>query len=228
MTNSARRAGILLTLVAVACGQAVDPGEVTDVAQVTCEQNDTRLLTETVRAQPDGVHFRIDGLREGRVSVYYRRGEAVRHLQEVQPGESRSIVTAGPGPWELICVAPSRYPAENDPWVPLRVIDPDHLWVADELDCEHPTGTHPDYREDFEGGTPTGQDGELVELARESIRASAMSVLPGDVLEPAGYPEGPSAQVRLVREGRVVAVARFQADGQGGWIDRGVDYCEGA
>jgi hypothetical protein len=51
-------------------------------------------------------------------------------------------------------------------------------------------------------------------------------VLEDDVLERAGYPEAESLLVRVIRDGRVVAIGRWQAADDGRWIDRGAEYCD--
>lgn len=218
---------LLLPIALAACARVTGSGtSASEVAEVICEPDGTRVATGSVRPRPDGVHLRIDNRRTGPVYVYHRQAGEIGNVQDVGPGVAEAVAEEGPGAWELICVAPNEYPADDGPWVGLEVVDPDGLWVQDRPDCEHPTGTHPDYLEDFEGGTPPGVVGDPVELAREDIPAQAIEVLPRDVLERAGYPEALPRLVRLVRDGRVLAVQRYASDGAGGWIDRGVDYCE--
>jgi hypothetical protein len=141
---------------------------------------------------------------------------------------TEAVSTADPGPWSVLCVPRNDYPVEDDPWAALDVVDPDGIWVPDALGCETSTASHPDYREDFEGGTPRGVEGDPVELSRTSITGAGFSVRDDDVLERAGYPEAEGVLVRVVRSGRVVAIGRWQQDGRGGWIDRGAEYCEEA
>jgi hypothetical protein len=48
---------------------------------------------------------------------------------------------------------------------------------------------------------------------------------PGDLIEPAGYPENESPEYRLVRDGDVLAVVELMSDGAGGWLEGQVNGC---
>jgi hypothetical protein len=223
----ATRISVLGALLLVSCASPADLAEgATDTASVRCEPSSTWSQPEAVRVQPDGVHLSIDNRTERRMFLYYRIGEDTRPVGEVGAGVSDAVVTAPPVAWDLICVAPNAYPEDDDPWAPLTVVDPDRVWVSDVLDCDRSAASHPDYREDFEGGTPAGVQGDPIDLAREWITGAGFPVVAEDVLEQAGYPEAEPFLVRVVRHGRVVAIGTFQADGEGGWIDRGAEYCE--
>ncbi len=220
------RAVLVGVLALPTCARVTGVGEdPAAVAEVTCGADATHVETASVQVQADGVHVEVDNQTERRVYVHYRIGQLERNIQDLDPGTSEAVVTDGPGTWELICSRPNQWPHPDDPREPLEVTDPEGLWVSDLPDCEHPTNSHPDYREGFEGETPSGEEGDPTDLAREDIEG-AFEVRSDDVLEPAGYPEAEGFQVRLVRQGRVLAVAGYQADGQGGWIFRGVDYSE--
>lgn len=216
-------------LVLPACAGATAPPEQgSPVANVTCVDGATQLLTETVQTQSDGVHFRVDNRTDETVYLHFRLGSELGNLQNLEVGVSEAVVMSeGPGSWELICTPAEIYPDEDDEWVPLGVVDPDALWVPDDPGCEHPSGVHPDYVEDFEGGTPSGEAGDPVDLARADVPGNALiDLLPDDVYEPAGYPAALPRLVRVTRDGRVLAVARYADDGAGRWIFRGVDFCE--
>jgi hypothetical protein len=227
MLARATRIAVLGALVAVACASPTNVAQGgTRTASVRCEPEGTWVQPEAVRARPDGVHLSIDNRTERRMFVYARIGEDIRPVAEVDIGSSDEVETAAPGAWGLVCVAVNAYPREQDPWATLQVVDPHRVWVSDILDCDRIAGSHPDYREDFEGGTPEGERGDPLELAREGITGAGFPVLPDDVLERAGYPDAGPLVVRVVRNGRVVAVGTYSADGRGGWIDRGAEYCE--
>jgi len=219
--------GGALALVLAACASPTDLAEgATDVAAVRCEPSGARVQPEAVSVRSDGVHLSIDNRTDRKQSVYMRIAGAIGPLTEVDVGVTETVSTSGPGSWELLCVAGNAYPTEQSPWVGLEVVDPEGLWVSDVLECDEIAASHPDYREDFDGGTPAGQTGDPVELSRASITAAGFPVLEGDVIERAGYPEAESVHTRVVRDGRVVAIGRWQAADDGRWIDRGAEYCD--
>lgn len=217
-------------LAAMALASCASPADLTrnatDTASVVCEASGTRTQPEAVRANADGIHLSIDNLTERRMFLYYRIGDDIRPVGELRVGSTTAVVTAAPSNWDLVCVAPSAYPDEGDTWAALSVLDPEGVWVSDVLDCDRIAASHPDYREDFEGGTPQGQEGDPIELARDPITGAAFTILADDVLERAGYPAADPVLVRVLRDGRTVAIGSFQPDGHGGWIDRGAEYCE--
>lgn len=92
--------------------------------------------------------------------------------------------------------------------------------------CEHLSSTHPDYREDPEGGTPRGERRDPMDLAREELAHQVPGFLDGDVIEPAGYPEAAPRSFRTVRDGTVPEVAWYRSDGEGGWFFGGVTFCD--
>jgi hypothetical protein len=228
MATMLRCAAILTGIILLpACGEpARTSGTAASTAEVACEDGATRVVTPVVRAQVDGVHVDVDNRTGAEVYVYRRIDSDVGNLGAAAPGTTRAVSLDGPGSWEVICTRPNRYPTEDDDWVPLEVVDPDGLWISDRVDCERPTATHPDYREDFEGGTPEGAPGDPVDLAREDVGGGGGDLHPNDVFERAGYPESRPVFVRMVRDDRIVAVATYAEDGRGGWIFRGVTYCE--
>lgn len=161
------------------------------------------------------------------MTVYVQFDDDIRPMGPVEAGASDGVVAAfPPTTWGLLCLAGDACPDEDAPWADLLVVDPDGVWVSDVLDCDVSTASHPDYVEDFEGVTPQGRQGEPVALARAGIAAAGFPVMTDDVLERAGYLESEPIHVRLVRDGRIMAIGSFQADGKGGWIDRGAEYCE--
>lgn len=225
--------GALTVLLAAAvglsgCGSPEDRGRGAPlVAEVVCADGGARVGTAAVQPQADGVHLRLENREPTGRYVYYRVGEDIRSLTELPPGTSERVVAAEPGRWELVCVTPEAYPDDTSPWVALDVFDPRALWVpADVEGCEHPSSVHPDYVEYFEGGTPQGEARDPVELARELAPQEVPGWRPGDVIERAGYPEASPRLVRVVRDGRVVAVLDYRDDDRGGWYYGGVTYCE--
>jgi len=219
--------GGALALVLAACASPTDLAEgATDVAAVRCEPSETWVQPEAVSVRSDGVHLSIDNRTDRKLFVYTRIAGAIGPLTQVDVGVTDTVSTSRPGSWELLCLAGNAYPTEQSPWVGLEVVDPEGVWVSDVLECDAIAASHPDYPEDLEGGTPAGQTGDPVELSRASISGAGFAVLEEDVLEQAGYPEAESVLVRVVRDGRIVAIGRWQAADDGRWIDRGTEYCE--
>lgn len=222
-----RTAAAAILAVVAACASPLESTGPTASASIRCDPSGTWAQVEAVRARPDGVHLSIENTAERSMSVYGQVDQDIRPLGPVEAGTSENVVTTmPPTAWRLLCLAGDAYPDQDAPWAELLVVDPDGVWVSDVLDCDVSTASHPDYVEDFEGGTPQGQTGEPESLAREGIAASGFPVLADDVLERAGYPESEPVHVRLVRDGRIMAIGSYHADGEGGWIDRGAEYCE--
>jgi hypothetical protein len=222
-------AALAAFLVLTGCGTSDGTEDnATALAEIRCETSATVTQAAPVRVQPDGIHLRIENVTDRAMAVYRQADGDIGPLVEADVGVTDAVSTAAPGPWGVLCVSRNAYPVEDDPWAALEVVDPDGIWVSDVLECETITGSHPDYRADFEGGTPRGVEGDPVEMSRASIAGAGFPVRDDDVLERAGYPEAEGALVRVVRSGSVVAIGRWQQDGRGGWIDRGAEYCEDA
>ncbi len=194
---------------------------------MVCEQDRTLVETPVVETQRDGVHVRIDNRGEGERAVYLRVDAAIRHLHQAPEGISEATVSEfGPGRWDVICVRANVYPEDDGPWTSWEVNDPDDLWVPMRLGCLYPTGEHPDYREDLEGGRHLGEPRDPLHLAREELPEAVPGFSDGDVVEPAGYPDAAPRRFRVVRDGEITAVAWYRFDGQGGWFFGGIEYCE--
>ena len=215
-------AGLVLTLTLSGCGGlSGGAGDALAVGRVVC-QNGTSVPTPLVRVQPDGVHLRVDN-RTGAGRLVYRQEDetSARELHDAPPGISGTVSLEAPGEWRVVCTPPPLYPQEDSPWVELEVVDPDGLWVSDQPECDVVTSTHPDYFEDL----PRGHTGDLLKAARREVPEWMEDPQPEDVVEAAGYPEGRIPQFRVVRDGRVVAVASYRDDGRGGWLFGSIDYC---
>lgn len=69
-----------------------------------------------------------------------------------------------------------------------------------------------------------GEKGDPVDITR---RRFSEEIEEGDVVEVAGYPESRGERtVRVVREGRVVAVVEYFRE-SGGWLGSGYSACAG-
>jgi hypothetical protein len=220
---------LLTLLMAIpACGPRGRTAIMADAtAAVVCQADGgTRVVTPTVKPRPDGVHFQVDNRADGSVYLYYRWGADEGNVGELDRGLTEKVVAQGPGTWRLACTAPDRFPTDQAAWMPMEVVDPEGLWIPSRVDCEHPTASHPDYREYFEGRLPRGETGAPVEQARDIVSGEVPGWRPEDVVETAGYPEAVPRLVRVVRDGRIIAVLDYRDDGQGGWFYGGIEYCE--
>ena len=189
-------------------------GGLPNVARIVCTADGTRLLTPAVRPRSDGVHV-----------ILSQRGGAAATLSTDQaggwkPGPKPFVVTLPPGRANLGCMTMADWnadPPRHRGWVTLQVVDQDDRWVDD-----HPVGgscsqSSIDY-------APTAAGHPESQLAREARHA--LDARPGDDVERAGYPRQQPIEYRLVRDGRVVALARFASDGHGRWLLDGVQKCD--
>lgn len=190
------------------------------VAEIIC-QDGTRIGTPVVQVQSEGVHLRVDNRTGAERYIYKQEGDSALNQHQAPPGVSEVVSLEAPGTWRLTCSPPPIYPSEDSPWAELEVLDPHGLWVSDLLDCENIEGTHPDYFEDL----PAGYTGDLLELAKRDVPREMLDPQPGGVVEPAGYPDAHLRKFRAVRDGEIVAVARYFGDGRGGWLSGGIEYC---
>jgi hypothetical protein len=101
--------------------------------------------------------------------------------------------------------------------VTLRVVDQDEQWVDDQTAGETFSQSSIDY-------APTAAGDPISQLGRDARRA--MEATSGDVVEHAGYPRQEPIEYRLVRDGRVVALARYASTGHGRWLLDGVQKCD--
>ena len=202
-----------------------DAGQFPDVARVVCDQDGTRLLTSQVRPHADGVHIRIDS-RLAPEDVSFAVGEIGG-----SEAAGEQVWPIPPGPVEIGCWESF---AEEPDYVSLEVVDPQRLYVPAELECLEAVGSSGGGVASSGGSygkAPEGDPRDPVEIAREFFESAFGPLGEGDVVEPAGYPEAEIRQVRLVRDGRTVAVAEYAdasfAGGEkgSGWIGEGYQAC---
>ena len=108
-----------------------------------------------------------------------------------------------------------------------EVVTDDSGYKSAELECsggEWVQSGGPEYI-----GGVKGKKGDPVEMVR---RRFSKHIKEGDVVEVAGYPEistsqiaGDSRYVRVVRDGKVVAVMEYFREG-GGWLEGAYSACE--
>jgi len=190
--------------------QPVEQTEIPDVAEVNCNPAASVPYQSNVRPQPDGVHLRIhNGLDHPiRVDVEGQEPDSFR----ADPGVTETVRSYPPGPLTVVC-SDDGFVVASD----LQIVDTEGLWTSTELQCG----------EDDVVAAGTG-DGFLVVGTADPValvREIYPKLLDDDVVELAGYPSATPPIVRVVREGRVAAVAQFRSDGQGGWLLSGDESC---
>lgn len=196
----------------------IEPGDASApaVARVECSEAGARVLTPHVRVQRDGVHvvlenpgppvmFALEG-RGGSFSGGAEGPETQMMTGELQAG----IVT-------VKCYAETEDPTTIEGST-FEVVDPDEIFVAYAPDCPEPNTAVLDY-----GPGLAGEEGDPVEIARSHL---GPQVEDGDTVERAGYPEGPPAVVRVVRDGGVVANVRMFSGIEGGWFVIDITTCD--
>ena len=123
------------------------------------------------------------------------------------PGQTVSTLL-GTGTYQVACragatdeVLPVR--------APLEIIDPSGLWLEDRLTCPDRVIGITDYVEGAEG-----ERGDLI----AALRRHVTGLRADDLVTRAGYPVSQNRKVRVVREGRVVAVATYEPAGPDAWL----------
>lgn len=200
-------------------------GQFPDVARAVCDQDGTRLLTPEVQPQADGVHIRIESRldKEDVSFVVGQLGGSEAAGEQVWP--------IPPGTVEIGCWVGFE---EEPDYVSLRVVDPTGLYVPAELDCLRGVGASGGGVASSSGSygeAPEGDPRDPVDIAREFFESAFGPLGADDVVERAGYPQAEIRQVRLVRDGKTVAVAEYAdasfAGGEKGtgWIGEGYEAC---
>jgi hypothetical protein len=184
-----------------------------DVARVVCAVHGTRLETDTVKPQPDGVHVEVvnETGEERSVSVLDPQGAGMG--QSAPAGTSTLVVALAPGALEVTC---SDLREEEREGSMLQVVDEDGVWISTTLDCMLGFSGTSDYTPDARG------DADPLTAAQSGLESYMQ---PGDVVEPAGYPEAETPLYRLMRDGEVLATVELMDDGHGGWLPSTVEGC---
>jgi hypothetical protein len=213
---------VIAALLAPGCGPgaasqpprgAGNGSDLPDVARIVCTEKGTRLLTPNVRPQPDGVHVLLSQTDGPPATLETDQGGGDK------PGPKALVLTLPPGRGNLGCMTVADWnvdPPRHRGWVTLGVIDQDEQWVDD----QPAGGTCSESSIDY---APTAAGFRESQLGRDARRALEAS--PADVVERAGYPRQRPIEYRLVRDGRVVALATYASTGHGRWLLEGVQKC---
>ena len=189
----------------------ISPVEAVVELQVLCDGTRIDVPAPVVRSQPDGVHLRFLN-PSGRELTYAIDGPLGFGMGDSIPAMGGAVVfTFGPGTYDLTC---------GDYRSSFGVVDPDGLYASPELLCPAQSSGTADHGQDARG-----VPGSLLGVARSQLRG----LRPGDVVEPAGYPQAADSHlIRVVRDGQVVAVLGYADDGHGGWLTGGTRICSGS
>ena len=196
------------------------------LARVTCDGTSTAIETQVVRMDPqtgeilalssavrprtDGVHILVTNTSDIDLSFQWDLGG-----DGAPVGRRELVLTLPPGVARIRCQDPSEDAGAPGGYVELEVVDPDGIYVPTELACDEVTGWFADFAPGATG------DPDPVQSAKDHLSG----LEPGDVVEVAGYPDAEIRQVRVVRDGEVVAVLEYSSDGQDGWLQSSGGSC---
>jgi hypothetical protein len=108
-------------------------------------------------------------------------------------------------------------PPRHRGWVILRVVDQDGQWVDDQPAGGTCSQSSIDY-------APTAAGYPRSQLGRDA--RTALQASPADMLERTGYPRQQPIEYRLVRDGKVIALARYASNRRGRRLLAGVQKCD--
>jgi hypothetical protein len=180
--------------------------------EVGCGGTGIQIPTPVVRASADGVHIHVVNTSGAPLDFGIENASGLAIAGDEVPGASGAYVyTIGTGTYGFTC---------GQARTTFAVVDPDGLYAPLDLSCDSQTKGTTDY-----AAGATGPHGSPVDIAGRELRG----LLPTDVVESAGYPQASGPHfVRVVRDGRVIAVLGFEDDGHGGWLSGGLQTCAGS
>jgi hypothetical protein len=203
------------------CGGGADrgPRPVTspvERARLVCGDARARISTPRVDASPDGLHLEVTNESGRSIPVSLERDSRGGASVTAPAGTSEHVLALAPGMWSVTC-----YGAGGGGTARFELVDTG-IWVSTELnDCAFPESLHGDPPRILTVG-----EGGLTEHARQGLEFFT-TLEPGDVIEPAGYPEQRDAIFRVRRDGRTIAtISFFPAEG-GTWTEGEVTSCGG-
>jgi hypothetical protein len=200
-------------------GPPNEPATVPDVAEIVCEDDGViRLLEPSVRAQPDGLHLRVEVSLDEPVQL-----DGPWLDEPFQPGATDFVTVNPPGQLTLACWPISQLDSSSfEPErAELEILDPEGIYVSEELEClpgDDTAGWTTDW-------VPPGPDRDPPVTLAEA-RAVLERLEPGDVVAYAGYPERPGEHIAVERDDRTIGIMLFHRDGD--TVDSGDGgICEG-
>ena len=185
------------------------------VAQVSCSDAGTQVSTPVVQPQADGVHIAVDNSTGADLGLQIKDFGG----DNAPMGTSEIVRSIPPGVYGLACTNLQSSPEPT--FQPFEVQDPAGIWVSTDIACSSGGGVAASGS--FASGA-VGVQGTPVEVVTTTISG----LLPTDVIEPAGYPATmDEANVRVVRDGDVVATYHMFTGSQGGWMIDSANACDG-
>jgi hypothetical protein len=188
---------------------------------VVCETEGTRVLTDQVRLQADGVHVPVDNqLGEDAGFAWDGGGD------NAPIGETELVIDEAPGVAHVGCRRNEDDGGDRTGFVTLDVVDADGVYREGTACAPVPSGsdqTGSGSSIDYLPGTKGSADDPL-----EAARIDLHWLQPDDELAVRGYPDASfQREVEVDRGGHAIAFAQYEDDGYGGWLLAGVTTCPG-
>jgi hypothetical protein len=190
---------------------------VPDVARIVCAAGGTRVETSVVKPRADGVHLEFVNETGKDLAYAIEDADGGGGGAPVPAGGVTEVLDLRPGTVSVACEEESGEDQPAGAGSPLEIVDRDGVWISAELACGD---TFTSMVADYAAGTK----GEADPLAAARKALEQFSE-PGDVVEPAGYPEAAARLYRLTREGQVLGTVDLFDDGSGGWLPNIVSGC---
>ena len=193
----------------------------TETAQVICDGDGVHVLTPRVESRPDGVHLAIDNRLEGNVDL------SVDHAGDgmgwsVPMGESKRVANAPPGKIKIVCYRRSwrKNKLFGMEIGTIEVLAGGSGYKSTKLDCprEKSKKIKPFTKEEMEE-----QKGDPIEIFR---RSNSDSLRKGDVEAAGNTHSRDERTVRVVRDGKVFAMAHYLKFSTG-WMEATDENCVG-
>lgn len=205
-------------------GSSIEPRQLASVATLICDDQGSHLDASTVEPQSDGVHFTVVNETAGLLTFDIMGGGTDNAPVGTTDFPPQQIA---PGDWQVRCFDATSDAPTPEPYSTLTVSDPEGIWKSSELLCPDRVALA-----DVLQDSRKGLQGDPVDLAAQEFSILAQEVgeefpLQGDVTERAGYPDSPVVLVRTTRQESVIATARLEPDGLGGWVISRASYCKG-
>ena len=197
--------------------ESSEPEALPDVAHVICQaESPPRVEAPAVKPQPDGVHIRFVNQTGKDLAFSIEDPSGGGMGADAPQGTATHVVDLHPVTVSIACYDAFTEDGSEVATTPLQIVDKHGVWTPATLTCAAAFSTHADYAPDARG------DAGPLEAARGGLEGY---IQPGDVVEPAGYPEAEEPLYRLVRAGEVLAIVDLEDDGAGGWLPSTVTGC---
>ena len=212
------RPALIAVVPSVAPSQIPSTATTPDVLLAACDGSRPDVSSPVVGAQPDGVHISVTNTSGKPLDFSIDDGTGLAIQGDSVPGANGSYVyTFEPGAYGFTC---------DGSTTAFTVTDPGRTYLSPVTWCTAPGagGSGTVGTSDYGEGT-RGPQGSLLDIANKELHG----LTAGDVVERAGYSQAAGdASVRVVRDGRVVAVIGYIDDGHGGWLIGGIQACQGS